>query len=446
MEAHDSIHAFLFSRTRDPGPHRSWAFFVLMRESLNRSVSKISDQIASLKMPIKSLVLDPANARKHGKRNLETIKASLARFGQRLPVVVQKKGMIVRAGNARVMAALELGWTHIAALVVDESDIEASAFAVADNRTSELAEWDDVALASVLGEIYKSDPEAAEASGFSLKEITRMLDKAISNASEGDEVPEAPKNPITRMGDIWELGKHRLVCGDSTDSNAVKSAIASRSMSMMFTDPPWNVAIGKDSNPKHRQREGLANDDLGVDFIDFLHGWTAASLPLLEGDLYCVMGCGEWPTIDQALRDAGMHWSATIVWVKDVFVLGRSNYHRRFEPLWYGWPKGQRSSFNGARDLDDVWEFSRPKVSAEHPTMKPIALIENAIMNSSSLRGGVVFDPFMGSGTTLLAAEKTGRVSAGVEISPAFCDVIVDRWQRMTGSKAKRRKEELVAA
>jgi len=206
---------------------------------------------------------------------------------------------------------------------------------------------------------------------------------------------------------------------------------------MLFTDPPWNVAIGGDNNPKHRQRPGLKNDDLGADFGSFLQAWAKAVLPCIEGDIYCVMGCGEWPTIDAALRGAGIHWSATIVWVKDMFVLGRSNYHRRFEPIWYGWPEKGRSSFRGGRDLDDVWEVPRPRKSDEHPTMKPVDLVVRAV-NNSSRRGDLVLDSFGGAGATLLACETLKRRCAMIELEPGYCDVIVKRWEMATGKKAER--------
>lgn len=361
-------------------------------------------------LAIDAINIDPVNARTHSKKNIEAIKTSLSRFGQRLPIVVQKKGMVVRAGNARVIAAKDLGWSHIAAIVVNESDLEATAYGIADNRTAELAEWDDAALVQTLAQLQKEDASAAIATGFSMDEIERLLAKAgIANFAQEPEVPEIPLKPITQAGDVWELGPHRLVCGDSSDQDVIGALVGNVAVQMIFTDPPWNVAIGKNSNPKWRQREGLENDDLGADFSGFLTAWSSACLPYLKGDLYCVMGCGEWPAIDASLRDAGMHWSGTLVWLKDSFVIGRSNYHRRFEPIWYGWPAKIKSSFIGGRDQDDVWEFHRPKVSAEHPTMKPIALVEKAIRNSSC-RGGNVFDPFLGSGTTLLAAERTERV------------------------------------
>lgn len=206
---------------------------------------------------------------------------------------------------------------------------------------------------------------------------------------------------------------------------------------MMFTDPPWNVAIGKDSNPRHRQRAGLDNDDLSPqDFRDFLSAFIRAAQPHIDGDIYCVLGASEWPTLDSVLREHGFHWSATVIWVKHQFVLGRAKYHRRYEPIWYGWHVKNKSSFCDARNLDDVWEIPRPTVSAEHPTMKPVALVERAIENSSR-RGAIVFEPFSGGGSTIIAAEKTGRICYAIELSPAYVDVAVRRWQEFTGDDAR---------
>jgi DNA modification methylase len=163
----------------------------------------------------------------------------------------------------------------------------------------------------------------------------------------------------------------------------------------------------------------------------------------LDGDVYCVLGASEWPTLDATLRGQGFHWSATVIWAKDAFVLGRSKYHRRYEPIWYGWKAG--SSFNDRRDLDDVWEIPRPKRSEEHPTMKPVELPLRAIMNSS-VPGDAIADPFGGSGSTLIACEQSGRHARLMEIDPVYCDVIVRRWERFTGRTAERAASSYASA
>jgi DNA modification methylase len=272
------------------------------------------------------------------------------------------------------------------------------------------------------------------------------MDDVKPGLTDPDEVPAPPDKAITQPGDIWVLGDHRLMCGDSTKPEDVAALMNGKKAKMMFTDPPWGVAIGLDSNPRHRQRKGLANDNLPPEqFQQFLEGFVAAVKPHLAGDVYCVLGASEWPRLDQTLRAQGFHWSATIIWVKDVFVLGRSKYHRRYEPLWYGWHEKAKSSFLDRRDVDDVWEIPRPKRSEEHPTMKPVQLPTRAILNSS-IPGDVVVDPFGGSGSTLIAAEQTGRRAHVMELEPAFCDLIWQRWERFSGRKAQRQASADAAA
>jgi len=259
--------------------------------------------------------------------------------------------------------------------------------------------------------------------GFDKHELD--LDLWASEAPEDvepqiDKAEELREKWGVETGQLWQLGEHKLICGDCTDKAVVDRMMGGEKARMIFTDPPWNVAIGKDSNPRHRQRDGLENDDMSEeDFSAFISSFVSSFILANDGDLYCVLGAAEWPTLDRNLRDAGYHWSATIIWVKDLFVLGRSKYHRRYEPIWYGWHTANKSSFGDARNLDDVWEIPRPRVSKEHPTMKPVELVEKAVTNSSQLEDAV-FDPFLGSGTTLIACERLGRKCRAVEISPAY--------------------------
>jgi len=378
--------------------------------------------------PIDTLALDPRNARKHGRRNLDAIKASLAEFGQRRPLVVDID-MTVIAGNGTLEAARDLGWSEIDVTVVpaDWTPEQARAYALADNRTAELATWDEDVLFETLTEL--------DLAGWDVDALGFDLPDNVSGIIE-DEAPEPPEDPITKPGDVWTLGEHRLLCGDSTDAAQVSRLMDSATARMMFTDPPWNVAIGSDSNPRHRQRAGLANDDLPPEeFQAFLDAFIEAARPHVAGDVYCVLGASEWPRLDATLRDQGYHWSATVIWVKDQFVLGRSKFHRRYEPIWYGWHGSSTSSFGSRRDLDDVWEIPRPRKSVEHPTMKPVEVPARAI-SYSSRKGEVIFDPFLGSGTTLIASEQLGRVCYGLELDPGYCDVIINRWETLTGNKA----------
>ena len=235
--------------------------------------------------------------------------------------------------------------------------------------------------------------------------------------------------------------RHRVLCGDSMNAEDFAKLMGGQKAAMVFTDPPWNVAIGGDGNPRHRQREGLKNDDLSPEeFAAFLDKFAGNMKGHITGDVYCFLGASEWPTLDLALRRNGYHWSATIIWVKDAFVLGRSKYHRRYEPIWYGWHKDGKSSFCDKRDLDDVWEVPRPKRSEEHPTMKPVELAVRAISNSS-LPGDGVLDPFGGSGSTLIGCEQTGRKAFLMEIDPLYADTICERYFRFTGKSPVRESD-----
>jgi DNA modification methylase len=346
-------------------------------------------------------------------------------------MVNQRTGYVVD-GHARIEEALSRNEPTVPVLYVDLSAEEEAlvlatldpigAMATADTeRLRELlAELvvDDAGLLALLGDLAGNPPKAG--------------------LTDPDDAPPLRAETTIQPGDLFALGDHRLLCGDATDGAAYVRLLGTARASMVWTDPPWNVAIGQDSNPRHRQRPGLANDDLApADFRALLDGFAAQAVAVLDGDLYCVLGASEWPTLDLALRGAGLHWSATIIWAKDAFVLGRSNYHRRYEPIWYGWRDGTASSYIGGRAQDDVWEFPRPRRSEEHPTMKPVELVARAIANSS-LTGGIVLDPFAGSGTTLIAAEQTGRTCAAIELDPRYVQVAIERWQAFTGGTAER--------
>ena len=389
------------------------------------------------RVPLDSLRLDPANARLHDDRNRDAIRGSLARFGQQKPIVVDRGGVIV-AGNGTFEAARSLGWIEIDVVETGLEGLEAAAFAIADNRTSDLSEFDSPALARLLAELQAE--EALEGVGFEDDEVEELL-AGLGEIDEPADVDDQgpgvlPETPVSRIGDLWTIGEHRLLCGDSTTPEAYTSLLGGERARMCFSDPPWNVAIGLDGNPRHKQRAGLANDSLSrEDFARFLDAFARTVRAHVAGDLYCVLGASEWPTLDRSLRGAGFHWSATIVWVKDLFVLGRSKYHRRYEPIWYGWGTDTKSSFGDRRDLDDVWEIDRPRTSEEHPTMKPIELVTRAIENSSEPHD-LVLDPFVGSGTTIVAAEASGRRARGIEIDPHYVDVAVKRWEAATGGQA----------
>jgi len=391
---------------------------------------------------IDSLSFDPANVRKHGERNLATIKASLLRFGQQKPIVVDANG-VVRAGNGTLAAAKELGWKEIAVVRSTLAGSEATAYAIADNRTAELAEWDEDALAETLSALQCEDEALLDAAGFDSAELSKMID-GMAEVAE-DEVPEPPAEPITKPGDLWILGEHRLLCGDSTDAAQVGKLMGVGQADMVLTDPPYGVAYQTalsthDAAARNRRKDGkeVVNDNLGWSGTRSLVADAFKNASLKPGGafyVFCPPGdlqAAFW----LGLQDAGYNARHQIVWVKDRFVMGRCDYHYRHEVCLYGWADGAAHYFIDDRTQDSVWECKRPGASKEHPTMKPVDLFARCLTNSSK-QAWLIYDPFLGSGTTLIAAEQLGRKCYGMEISPAYCDVIVKRWETLTGRKAE---------
>jgi len=372
---------------------------------------------------------------------IEKVALSISEYGWRQPIVVDEAGVIV-AGHTRLLAAKKLGRETVPVHVASGlTAAQVKGLRLMDNRSAEESGWDDSLLVSELDELLALDFDLVYA-GFE-EELGAMLESgealglAGHGADDAEEVPEAAGFPVSRAGDLWVCGPHRVLCGNATVDDDVTALLGSEAPTMCLTDPPFNVAIGKDSNPKHRQRRGLVNDDLpATDFAQFLERLAQLLAERVTGDIYCFMGASEWPALDGAMRGAGLHHSATIIWVKDVFVLGRSKYHRRYEPIWYGWRASATSSYAAGRDQDDVWEFARPKKSEEHPTMKPVPLVRRAVVNSSR-EGDLVFDPFLGSGTTMVACDHTNRACRGMDIDPAYVDVAVRRWQQLSGQHAR---------
>jgi DNA modification methylase len=378
---------------------------------------------------IDSISLDPANVRRHPDRNIQTIVASLKRFGQQKPIVVTKEGIVI-AGNGTLQAARHLGWKQIEIVRTGLTGSDATAYAIADNRTAELAEWDDDALAQTLAALQIEDESLALDTGFDAKDIDALL--APEEVTE-DEVPEPPADPITKPGDLWLLGEHRLLCGDSTKAEDVARLMSSSKADMVLTDPPYGVAyVGK-------TKDALTVENDALDESSLSRLVTAAF------------------DNAQSISRNGAYWYATVparplhilfaddwkrrgilrqimVWAKDSMVLGHSEYHYQHEPILFGWIPGERH-LNKDRTRTTLWTYDRPKASREHPTMKPIELWSQAVKDGSRA-GETIFDPFLGSGTTLIAAEQLGRKCYGMEISPAYCDVIVKRWETLTGKKA----------
>ena len=270
--------------------------------------------------------------------------------------------------------------------------------------------------------------------GFDLGEIAALTLDETEGLTDPDAVPDAPAVPVTVLGDVWLLGRHRLMCGDSTSIDAVGRLMDGQKADMVFTDPPYNVDYGNNKSSKDVVRE-IQNDNMTrEDFQTFCAGFTLSITSFCSGCVYVFGPPGPDGRVMFTELDNAMHCSTTIVWNKDRFVLGRGKYQNKYEPCWFGW-NGSGSSFVNDRKLTNVWDFPRPSSSKLHPTMKPVELVENAIGHASNV-GGMVMDLFGGSGTTVIACEKTARDCRMMELDPKYCDVIIQRWQNFTGQTA----------
>jgi DNA modification methylase len=264
-----------------------------------------------------------------------------------------------------------------------------------------------------------------------LEDLLRDPEETRDGVTDEDAVPDEQDTAITVPGDVWVLGDHRLLCGDATSMDAIQTVLAGGLADMVFTDPPYNV----DYVGKTAKKLTIGNDALGGKFYDFLREACTNVLAVTKGAIYICMSSSELHTLFRAFTDAGGHWSTFVIWAKHHFTLGRSDYQRMYEPILYGWRDGTDHFWCGARDQGDVWFIKRPMANLEHPTMKPVELVERALRNSSKTQD-TILDVFGGSGTTLIACEKSRRQARLIELEPRYCDVIVRRWQEYTGEKA----------
>jgi ParB-like chromosome segregation protein Spo0J len=369
------------------------------------------------RVKIETLTLDPANVRRHPAKNLDSIKASLTRFGQQRPVLVNAKGIII-AGNGTVIAAKALGWDHINIVRTELEGSEATAYAIADNRTAELAEWDEEALAQQLAALQIEDEELAKAAGFTDAEI-QALEGATVEVQE-DEVPEPPDDPITKPGDLWLLGEHRLLCGDSTKAEDVARLMDGQVADAIVSDPPYGIGY---EYADHDDGDNDANAELVK--AAFVHGpqfkiWTPG-LPNLARDIER-FGKAKVAVWFKKFAAAGNGVGGASVW-EPILIVGK--------------PPAARLSTDVIECMTDRVEIEGKSLREMHSCPKPVKLYATLI-EAFTDTGHAIHEPFCGSGTTLIAAEQLGRKCYGMEISPAYCDVIVKRWETLTGKKAQR--------
>jgi DNA modification methylase len=399
------------------------------------------------RVAIDALHPDPANARKHDERNLDAIRASLLRFGQREPIVVQARTQRVIGGHGRLTAMRGLGLTHCDVVEFDCDDLQATALAIALNRTSELAEWDAPALTALLESLRAEN--ALDGVGFSPAEIDDLiagLDIELPQLIDDPGPGEPPGNPVTRTGDLWILDQHRLLCGDSTRPDDIQRVLRNEKAALLSTDPPYCVDYTGNDRPIHDGKPSGKDwshvyrevdiKDLGV----FMDGVFAACLTEITDDaaVYIWHAHVQQPVIAACFERHGLLLHQVIVWVKPTATFGHCYYRWRHEPCAFGWKRGNKPS-HGYGDLETVWEADwegkSRVVGNEHPTQKPLRLFEIP-MEQHTTKGAIVLEPFSGSGSQILAAERLLRRCRAVEISPGFVDVGVRRWEQATGKTA----------
>jgi DNA modification methylase len=387
--------------------------------------------------PLDRLVPYARNARTHSDEQIAQIAASMVEFGWTNPILVDAAGNVI-AGHGRLLAAAQLGLAEAPVVILDHlTEAQRRAYVIADNKLALNAGWDDAQLAA---ELHRLNGEGFDLSliGFSeaeLDELMASLEDAAASVDGEDDVPEPPADPVTRPGDLWILGGHRLLCGDATVATDVERLLGSEKPNLMVTDPPYGVEY----DPSWRNEAGVSatsrtgkvtNDDRA----DWREAWA-----LFSGDVAYVWHADRQAAVVQAsLEASGFEIRCQLIWAKSRFVLGRGDYHWQHEPCWYAVRKGATGHWQGARDQSTLWSIGHADDEDDatvHGTQKPVECMRRPIANNSEV-GDVVYEPFAGSGSTLIAAQTTGRRCYAIEIEPAYCDVVIERWQRFTGGNA----------
>lgn len=388
--------------------------------------------------PLSELAPYAANARTHSDSQVKQIADSISEFGFTNPVLIDEEGGII-AGHGRVLAAKLLGLTTVPCIELGHLSTEQKrAYIIADNKLALNAGWDiDTLKSELLG--LKDCDFNLELTGFSLDELNGLLG-GVAGLTDPDDVPDAPESPVSVLGDVWVLGRHRLVCGDSTSADDVAKALNGVAPHLMVTDPPYGVEYdatwrGKAGHANlGKNRTGIVEND---DRADWSEAWA-----LFPGSIVYVWHGGLMSgVVAQSLTGCGFELRSQIIWNKTVMAMGRGDYHWKHEPCWYA-VRGT-GSWAGDRKQTTVWDFASPlhimsgskEEKTPHPTQKPVECMRRPILNNSS-GGQAIYDPFLGSGTTLIACEMEGRACHGLELNPAYCDVIIKRWQDFTGGFA----------
>lgn len=387
------------------------------------------------------------NARTHSPEQVAQIAASIQEFGFTNPILVAADAGIL-AGHGRLAAAKDMGLAEVPVIVLDHLSAEQRrAYVLADNKLALNAGWDEELLATELQELQLAEFDLSLL-GWSDEELADLLPGVEQldpeGMGDGDAVPEPPAEPVTKPGDVWLLGNHRVMCGDSTVITDVERLMDGGLADLLLTDPPYNVAVvgGNHSlSPEERKKQGglvIENDSMSdEDFRQFLRDvYSAADAVIKPGGVFYIWHAdSEGYNFRGAARDVGWQVRQCLVWNKNSLVMGRQDYHWKHEPCLYGWKEGAGHYWGSDRSQTTVLDFNRPSRNGEHPTMKPVELFQYQLENSTK-RGDLVLDLFGGSGTTAIAAEQTSRQARLMELDPRYCDVIVKRWQEFTGKTA----------
>jgi DNA modification methylase len=383
--------------------------------------------------PLDRLIPYARNARTHSNGQVAQIAASIRAWGWTVPVLTDEDGMII-AGHCRVLAARQLGLKEAPVMVARGwSEAQKRAYVLADNKLTENAGWDEELLKLEVADLAEMGFDLP-LTGFSEEELTALSASSNAGLTDPDEAPEAPANPVSVLGDVWLLDKHRLVCGDCTDADTVAKAFNGVLPHLMVTDPPYGVEY----DPEWRQRLELNGRGAAMgrvmndDRADWREAWA-----LFPGDVAYVWHGGlHAGTVAASLEAAGFVIRSQIIWDKTRLVISRGDYHWQHEPAWYAVRKGKAGHWGGDRKQTTVWQFPHTKSDTGHGTQKPVECMKRPIENNSS-PGQAVYEPFCGSGTTIIAAEMTGRTCHAIELDPPYVDVAVTRWQQFTGHEAR---------
>lgn len=362
------------------------------------------------------------NNKKHPQSQIDEITHSIKKFGFDQPILLDKDSEII-AGHGRYLAAKKLKHKTVPCVITDLAGADAAARRILDNKLAQDSEWD---LLNVSTELDFLEDNGYDLKDWGLDELKALLPVEEPEVTE-DDFEESEQDEIyIKEGDLIELGEHRLLCGDSTKEESYNILLGGNKADVVFTDPPYNVDyVGKTKDALKIQNDKMGNDTFRSFLFDMYSELAKATRK--GGAIYVCHADSEGYNFRGALTDAGWLLKQTIIWVKQTIVMGRQDYHWKHEPILYGWLDGASHNWYGDRKQSTVWEIDRPFKSIQHPTMKPIKLIEQALKNSSQ-PSNIILDPFLGSGSTLIACEQLGRKCYGIEIEPKYCQVVIDRY------------------